>query len=118
MQGAWPLLVVGAFLLAFLAVLVLVAVVGVRTLGKVSRHGGVAGALYDGRVARTFGELDAVPRGIASVRVKVVGIERESPAVGIEIHVNAKLGYSMRAVRLTPEEALRMADALESAARR
>jgi hypothetical protein len=112
------LLVAGFILLGFVAMSAVILVVMIRTVSRVGRHGGIAGALYDGRVAHTYGELEAAPRGIAKVRLKVVGVEREAPAVGLEIHVNARLGYNMRAVRLTPDEALRVAEALEAVARR
>jgi hypothetical protein len=119
MTDALPgLLLIGLFLLAFLTVAGLVLLVAIKTLGKVGKHGSIAGALYQGRVAQTYGKLEVAPRGIAKVTLGVVGVEGEPPAVGIEVHVNARLGYSMRAVRLTADEALRVADALEAAASR
>ena len=119
MTDAWPLVVfLALFAGAFVTVLGLVFFLGFRTVRKVSEHGSIAGALYDGRVGRVLGELEGAPRGIAKVKLKVVEVECEGPAVGIEIHVNARLGYNLRAVRLSAEEALRVADALEAVARR
>jgi hypothetical protein len=119
MTDAWPLVVLAAMIVGgFLTMVGLMFFLGFRTMRKVSEHGSIAGALYEGRVGRVIGELEGAPRGIAKVTVKVVSVEREVPAVGIEVHVNARLGYHMRAVRLTAAEALRVADALEAAARR
>lgn len=111
------LAIAGAVLLGFVMMVFAVGAVMVRTVGRMRRYGGVTGALHEGRVGRTYGELDAAPRGIANVRIRVVGVEREVPAVGLEVHTNARVGYAIRAVRLTPEEALRVADALEALAR-
>lgn len=119
MTDAWPgLLVAAAILIGFALVLGLVAFIAIRLLGKVNRHGSVAGALYDGRVGRTHGEIEGAPMGLARMRLKIVDVVHEPPGVGLEIHANAKLAYRMTAVRLTREEALRVADALEAVARR
>lgn len=112
-----PLLFAAFILVAFVTVALVFGVVLVRTLRRVNRHGSVAGAIYGGRVDHVYGEVEAAPAGIAKVRLKVVGLDAEAPAVGLELHVNARLSYGMRPVRLTPDEALRIAAALEAAAR-
>lgn len=109
---------IGGFFLLFFGVVAVIGVIVFSALRKVHRHGGMAGALYDGRVGRTYGEVDAASGAFSKVRLKVVDVEREPPAVGLEILVTARLGFNMRAVRLTPEEALRLADTLEAVAER
>jgi hypothetical protein len=113
------LAVAGVTLVAVMATFVAVFFAALHVGRKVGEHGGITGAILGGRVTQTLGEVQAAPRNIASIRLRVLGVEREDGAreAGLEIAVNAKLGYRLTAVRLTPEEARRVADALEDAGR-
>lgn len=112
------LVIAGLMLLAFVGLGAFALVVGVRTATGVRRHGGVAGALMDGRVAGTYAELMAAPQGIKRIKLRVVAVERDPPALGLEIHTQTFASFRLRAVRITPHEAMALADSLEQAADR
>lgn len=104
--------------LAWLGVLLFIASRVVGDIRQVKRHRSLAGALYDARVAHTYGALQVAPRGMTERSVKVVGLELEHPGVGLEVQERGRLGFRLHAVRLTPDEAVRLAAVLEAEASR
>ena len=99
---------------------IIVGLVAVNLLYHVVKNRGLKGAMFGAPVSRTVGELDFGRKGMVRTRLRVHRLESgeaNSPQVGLELITTSFMGFGMRGIPLTREQARSLSGYLSEAMR-
>lgn len=114
-----PLLIIAGAAILFLATIVFPALLGLmfyRRAKSYRRYGSLSGVLMGARVSQVFGQVSGVASPLLKAGFRVVGLETDEPALGLEYRASGP-GYArIQPVRLSVQEARQLAGWLQNAA--
>lgn len=89
---------------------------GIWILSYIFKSKGIKGAVFGGKIIKTFGELEFEDNSFSSNKILIHSIERKSEsALTIEFVQKGFLSYRMNSITLSQEEARQLSSIMNSA---